>query len=304
MSKNISNDNSRDFIEVLSNNIFFIFSSTFILTFIALLYIIFLPNFFTSSSLLKVSVNDSGNNSSGLSAYAGLASLAGVSMPAAGEDKGMIAIETIKSRSFLKRLISFEGVLENIVAAKYYDFDKKKIIYDESIYNQKTKTWVIEKPSYLEAYEYYEDFMTVSQNKASGFISLSYEHVSPQFSYELTSLIIREINLLMKFKDMKESSDSLIYLQNILEETNNTNIKLQLNQMIENQLRTQMLSNIRDDYLLMAIDPPFIAEEKSSPRRAILCIIFLIINFILSISFLIIREFFNFKRKKITRGLS
>jgi uncharacterized protein involved in exopolysaccharide biosynthesis len=303
MSKNISNDSSRDFIEVLSNNVFFIFSSTFILTFIAVLYIIFLPNFFTSSSLLKVSVNDNGNSASGLSAYAGLASLAGVSMPTAGDDKGMIAIETIKSRSFLKRLISFEGVLENIVAAKYYDFDKEKIVYDESIYNQKTKTWVIEKPSYLEAYEYYEEFMSVSQNKATGFISLSYEHVSPQFSYELTSLIIKEINLLMKFKDMKESSDSLIYLQNILEETNNTNIKLQLNQMIENQLRTQMLSNIRDDYLLMAIDPPFIAEEKSSPRRAILCIIFLLINFILSISLLIIRESFALKSKKIIRGL-
>ena len=27
-----------------------------------------------------------------------------------------------------------------------------------------------------------------------------------------------------------------------------------------------MLSNIRDDYLLMPIDPPFIPEEKSSPQ--------------------------------------
>ena len=298
MNQNISNSNKKNLTEILLNNVFFIFSSTFILTSIAVLYIIFLPNFFTSSSLLKVGVSDSGNSSSGLSAYAGLASLAGVSMPTAGEDKGMIAIETIKSRSFLKRLISFEGILENIVAAKYYDFDKETIIYDESMYNQKTNSWIIEKPSYLEAYEYYEEFMSISQNKATGFISLSYEHVSPQFSYELTSLIIKEINLLMKFKDMKESSDSLIYLENILEETNNANIKLQLNQMIENQLRTQMLSNIRDDYLLMAIDPPFIAEEKSSPRRAILCIMFLFISFIFTISIVIIKESFSVKSKE------
>ena len=212
----------------------------FIDTLIALLFIILLPNFYTSSALLKVSFPENNQSSSGLSAYSGLASLAGISLPTAQEDKGMVAIETIKSRSFLKKLITFfDNVLINIVAAKSYDFEKDQIIYDEALYDINTNKWVNGEPTYLEAYEYYEEFMSISQNKATGFISLSYEHVSPKFSYEFISLIIKEINLLMKEKDIKESSDSLTFFEGLLEDTNNRNIKLQLNQIIENQVENK-----------------------------------------------------------------
>lgn len=294
------NHKSDDLLDVLLNNKILLTSITLFFTLVAIIIIIFLPNYFTSTSLLKVSFPDNNQNSSGLSAYAGLASLAGVSLPTASEDKGMVAIETIKSRSFLEKLISYDGVLENIVAAKSYDFDSEEIIYDESIFNNKTARWIGKKPSYLEAYEFYEEYMSVNQNKATGFITLSYEHVSPKFAYEFVSLIIKEINFLMKEKDIKESSDSLIYLESLIEDTNNTNIKLQLNQMIENQLRTKMLSNIRDDYLLMPIDPPYVPEEKSSPRRSILSIMSLIIGFVFSIIFVLTREIlFSKKIKKL-----
>lgn len=284
------NSESKDLIEVLLNQKLFIVSLTSLITLLLMAYIVFLPNYFTSSALLKVSFPDNNKSSSGLSSYAGLASLAGVSLPTASEDKGMVAIETIKSRSFLEHLISFEGVLENIIAAKYYDFDNKKVIFDNEIYDDEKKSWIGSKPSYLEAFEFYEEYMNISQNKATGFISLSYEHVSPEFAYDFITLILREINLLMKAKDIKESSDSLAYLEGLLEETKNTNIKLQLNQMVENQLRTKMLSNIRDDYLLMSIDPPYVPEEKSSPRRSILSIMSLILSLVLSIFIVLARE--------------
>lgn len=298
---NDTNDNNRtDLFNILISARLFIVCVTLSITLIALLFIILLPNFYTSSALLKVSYSENNQSSSGLTAYSGLASLAGISLPTAQEDKGMVAIETIKSRSFLKKLITFDNVLINIVAAKSYDFEKDQIIYDEALYDINTNKWVNGEPTYLEAYEYYEEFMSISQNKATGFISLSYEHVSPKFSYEFISLIIKEINLLMKEKDIKESSDSLTFLEGLLEDTNNRNIKLQLNQIIENQLRTKMLSNIRDDYLLMPIDPPFIPEEKSSPRRSILSIMSLILGFILSIFFVLLKEVF-FKKKTLNK---
>ena len=290
------NHKSRDLLEVLLNNKILITTITLFFTLVAVIIIIFLPNYFTSTSLLKVSFPDDNQNSSALSSYAGLASFAGISLPTPSEDKGMVAIETIKSRSFLEKLISYDGVLENIVAAESYDFSSDKMIYDESIFDSNTAQWIDEKPSYLEAYEFYEEYMSVTQNKANGFITLSYEHVSPKFAFELVSLIIKEINFLMKEKDIKESDSSLIYLETLLEDTNNTNIKIQLNQMIENQLRTKMLSNIRDDYLLVPIDPPYLPEEKSSPRRSILSIMSLIFGFIFSFLIVLIRAIFFSKK--------
>ena len=68
--------------------------------------------------------------------------------------------------------------------------------------------------------------------------------------------------------------------------------------MIENQLRTKMLSNIRDDYLLMSIDPPYVPEEKSSPRRSILSIMSLILSFVLSILIVLAREILSVTKTK------
>tara|TARA_B100000475_G_C14991947_1_gene312659 strand:+ start:101 stop:1006 length:906 start_codon:yes stop_codon:yes gene_type:complete len=289
-------DNIIDLLKILWSNKFPLLFITVLLTALLVGYILFLPNYYTSSSLLKVSYPDKSEASSGLSRYAGIASLAGVSLPSASEDKGQVAIETIKSRSFLKHLISFDGVLEKLVATKAYDHNREKIIYDETIYNDNLRKWVKSKPSYLEAYDHYEDYMNISLNKATGFISLSYEHISPQFSFEFTNLIIRELNILSREIDIKESSDSLLYLEGLLEDTKQTSIKISINQMIESQLRTKMLSNIRDDYLLSPIDPPFIPELKSSPARAVLSIMSLMLSFFMSILIVLAKELIFYKK--------
>ena len=306
-SKNIKNENNNkdsheidndiDILKILYTKKSSISYITILLTFLLVIYIIFLPNFYKSSSLLKVSYPENNEASSGLSRYAGIASLAGVSLPTTSEDKGKIAIEIIKSRAFLKNLTTFDGVLEKLVATKSYSDKTNTITYDDTIFNSNTGKWIEGRPSYLEAYEYYEDYMSVSQNKATGFISLSYEHMSPIFAYEFTNLIIQELNKLSREKDIKESTDAISFLEGLLDENNQTNIELSINQMIESQLRTKMLSNIRDDYLLSPIDPPYISEKKSSPSRAILSIMSLMFSFIASLLIILLKEMNFYNRK-------
>ena len=72
--------------------------------------------------------------------------------------------------------------------------------------------------------------------------------------------------------------------------------------MIENQLRTNMLSNIRDEYLLMPIDPPFIPERKSSPNRSTLSIIGAIFSFFFSVFFIIIREILTSNKLRVFKA--
>jgi len=275
---------------------------TILLTSLFLLIIINMPNQYKSSALLKVSYPENSEGASGLSRYAGIASIAGLSLPTASEDKGQVAIETIKSRSFVKKLISFDGVLEKLMATKSYDSRTKEIIFNEDVFDPKNGKWLKEKPTYLEAYRVYDRKMSISQDKSTGFISLSFEHLSPIFAYEFANLIIRELNKISKERDIRESNDALIYLEEQSAETSQTNIKLSINQMIENQLRTNMLSNIRDEYLLMPIDPPFIPERKSSPSRSTLSIIAAIFSFFFSVFIILIKEILTSKKLRIFKA--
>jgi LPS O-antigen subunit length determinant protein (WzzB/FepE family) len=61
--------------------------------------------------------------------------------------------------------------------------------------------------------------------------------------------------------------------------------------LIEEQTKTIMFANVRDEYVLKTIDPALIPELKSGPKRALICIVGTLLGIILSFFFLVLRFF-------------
>jgi capsular polysaccharide biosynthesis protein len=295
-----------DIIEILSviwSSKFFIASLTFLFLFFSVLYSISLTNIYTSSALLQI--NDS-NENDGLSSlnsqFGGFASIAGISLPSSGPNKSDYAIETIKSRDFVRHLLQFKGVTENLIAAKSFDRPSKKIIYDSNTYDSVSNKWVREVPlgrekipSYLEIYPIYNDLLNVSVDSESGFIYLSFSHLSPIFAKDFLDLVIDELNAISKIKDLEESGLALDFLQDQLLTVQQTDMRKTLNAMVETQLKTKMLVNVRKDYLVSAIDSSFIPEIRSSPSRLIICVLGAFFGIVFSILIVLMR-FFTFSK--------
>ena len=261
---------------------------------IALITSLILVNFYTSETLLYVKNQSKTPNV--LSQYAGLASMAGISLPGSGGgDKALEIIEMIKSRAFLKHLLTFEEILPALIAAKSYDKSTGKINFDRSLYDPIKNNWVDEeganKPSYLEAYKKYLEVILVSHDKLSGFISIKVEHVSPLFAKEFLELVIKEANTLMRERDLEQSSMAIDYLKTELAKTSYVEIKSSINSLIEAQLETQMMARLNNDYILGTIEPPFIPEEKSRPTRALICILGFVFGIVVSISSLFLENY-------------
>ena len=56
-----------------------------------------------------------------------------------------------------------------------------------------------------------------------------------------------------------------------------------------------MFANVRDEYVFKTIDAAIVPEEKSGPKRALLCILGVLLGGMLSITLVIIRYFMNKK---------
>lgn len=259
-------------------------------------YSLSLPNYYKSESILSVA---SASNQSSLSSYAGLASMAGINLPSQGEDKGIIVIETIESREFLKHLLTFDEILQSIMAAESYDVISKQLSFNQEKYNTDSGIWVRDfkegqqaRPSYLEAHKIYKEQVAISKDKASGLIYLSVEHISPVFAKEFSDLIIREANVLLRQRDLKISTEALTFLKSEISKTSLVSIKDSINQLIQTQLEKQMMAKVNEDYALMIIEPPFIPELKAGPSRALICIVGTILGFACSLIFVIIRKSF------------
>lgn len=261
-----------------------------------------LTNFYKSESI--VTLRNNSQNQGMFSQFSNAASLIGVNLQSSSDEKAVTAIELIKSRYFVKHLISFDNVLPSIMAAKSYDVGTRKLNYDPEIYDSESGVWLREpkngntKPSYLEVYEeYHENLMTISQNNQTGFISINIEHISPIFAKEFLELIIRETNFLLKRKDMELSSEALKYLKSELSKTSLVEIRESIHTLIEAQLETQMMTKINEDYVLTEVEPPFIPERKSKPIRSIIVILSTIFGSIMGIIIILLRYYF-FKKSQ------
>lgn len=278
----------------------FILKATLIASLVSVLFSLSLTNYYRSNSILFISDSSSSLQSS-FSQFGGLASLAGITLPSAGQDKSQLVIETIKSREFFRHLITYDDILPNIMASKGFDANSQKIIYDNTIFDEESRKWKkpwyrklfsgrSPIPSYLEAHEEYLEIISASKDKITGHIYISAEHVSPIFAKNLVELIIREANTLLRNQDLKESSDALEYLSQEINKTSLIEIKDSVNDLIKAQLETQMIAKISDDYILKTIEPPYVPERKSKPDRAIISIIGTLLGMILSIIFIYIRN--------------
>ena len=255
-----------------------------------------LNNHYKSESLLLAR---SSSENQGLSKYSNLAAMAGISLPSSGDDKAAQTIELIKSRKFVKHLLTFENILPSILAAKSYNNSTQELLFNQKLYESETKTWKNKPknnrtmiPSYLEAHKKYIGMLSISQNKKTGFISINIEHISPVFAKDFLELIIRESNELLRKKDMEESKQGLEYLTSELSKTPFVEIKESINDLIAVQLEKQMLAQINQDYILIDIEPPFIPEQKSKPTRTIICVLGTMLGGMLSVLIVLIRHYF------------
>ena len=251
-----------------------------------------LTNIYRSETILQPRNADEG----GLSQYAGLASMAGISLPSAGGDSSIEVMEIIKSRSFVKHLISFENVLPSLMAAETYNESTKELTFNPELYNSEKKQWLKgpsankPKPTYIDAHTNYIRKLKVEQSIKTGLVTITFEHISPVFAQEFLALIVSEANNLKRQKDIVSSEKAISYLNEELANTPLAAIKESINQLIEDQLQKMMMAKVHEEYSLVVIEPPFIPEVRFFPVRSLISIIGTLIAGVIAVIFVLMRE--------------
>jgi len=271
----------RELWNVLWNGKWVIIGITFVFAIASVLYAISLPNIYKSEALLAPAEENSGGGLAGMAgSLGGLASLAGVNIGGGGVDKTAIAIEILKSREFNAQFVQKYDLLIPLMAAKGWDRKLNQLVIDKDIYDEAKKKWVREpkppraaEPSLQEAYKEFMELLDVSKDKEIGLVSLGVEHYSPRIAKEWVDLLVKEINAEVKQRDMEEARKSIEYLSNQLEKTAISDMKAVFYELIEEQTKTVMFAEVRDEYVFKTIDEAVSPELKFKPKRSLICIL-------------------------------
>jgi len=264
----------------------------------AVAYALSLPNIYKSQALLAPAAQE--QSGAGLaSQFGGLASLAGISLGGGGGiDKTGLAIEIMKSRLFISKFITKHDLLVPLMASKGWDQNSNQLIYNEQAYDVSEQKWLREvkapftpQPSAQQAYKAFSALINISQDKKSSMVTISVKHYSPVVAKQWLDWLIDAINQEMKTRDLTEAHKSINYLELQLGKTRLNELQNVLYQIIEEQTKTIMFAEVREQYAFKTIDPALVPELKDGPKRALICVLGVLLGGMLGVFIVLIRHF-------------
>lgn len=267
----------------------------------SVIFALSLPNMYKSQMVLAPAQSDSKGGLSGLaSQYGGLAAMAGINLGGGDSSRIVQAVELMKSWPFLEGFINKYNLKPQIMAVESWNIKTNELIYDYDIYNPEIKTWTREvdleagetpEPTSYETFEALSSMLSITIDEETGLLKISIEHFSPQIAFEWVGLLKQEVNSFYQKKDMLEAQKNIDYLKAKIAETNVTDMQSVFYKMIESQTKTLMLAEVSHQYLIKTVIPAKIAEEKSSPKRALICILGTLLGAMFGLMFVLIRYF-------------
>ena len=261
------------------------------------LYALSIPNTYKAEAVLT-SANDS--KTSGIaSQLGGLASLAGINLGGGGSDGKAIALATLQSRQFLNAFVNKYDLLVPLVAGDKWDPAQDTLLIDPEMYDEQQQKWVREvspgkspQPTDWDAYKEFKKILAVSESKDTGLVTLSITHLSPTIAKEWVDQLVIDLNTWVKNNSLNDTRRNISYLEAQIEKTNIADMQSVFYQLIEEQTKNLMLAEVQDEFAFKIIDPAVVPEEKVGPKRALICVLAVLLGGMLGTAIVLIRYAF------------
>ncbi|MFD2168202.1 Wzz/FepE/Etk N-terminal domain-containing protein [Thalassotalea euphylliae] len=266
-------------------------------TALAIALAISLPNKYTAKVLLVPIKEEQDGLASLAKSFGGLAGMAGLKLGRnRGPDKTDIALEVLKSQTFIEAFIKKHNLAVPLMAAKNSDPVTYELEFNEKVYDVKASKWIREvkapktpEPSAEELSEAFLKILEIEVVPKTGFVQLSVEFFSPVLAQQWLTLLVEEINSVVKEQDKREALSSLDYLNEVILQTDNRRMHETFYQLIEEQTKTLMLVESRPEYVLKTVAPAVVPEKRTSPKRALIVVFGGLVGGILAVLFVVIR---------------
>ncbi len=256
------------------------------------------PNIYKSSVLLAPASGESNQMGALASQFGGLASFAGINLGSGSTSSTDLAIATLKSRKFLTAFVNRHNLKVALFAADKWDESTGELLVDDEMYDVKSNIWIREvesgkspEPSDWEVYKLFSQLVVISSDKETGLVTLSIELISPILAKQWVEWLILDLNQEMRRAESEEVERNISFLQSQLELTKLADMRTIFYQLIEDQLQTKMLLQVKTEYTFKTIDPAVVAEEKSKPKRALIVVLGILLGGMFATMIVIMRYF-------------
>jgi uncharacterized protein involved in exopolysaccharide biosynthesis len=207
----------------------------------------------------------------------GLVSLAGVTVGGGGSVE---PLAILRSRDFAAAFIEDHNLLP--------------IMFPDS-WDQETGSWIAEdveqQPDIRDAVEEFrKKVIVVSEDTATGLVSLSVRWTDPVLSADWANLLVDQINDHLRQRTLVEAESNIKYLQQELAETNIVTLQESIGRLLEAELQKVMLARGNKEFAFRVIDQAQVPKTRFKPNRKLIVVLATFLGGFLAVMFVFARH--------------
>lgn len=239
----------------------------------------------------------SGPNLGGLS---GLASLAGVSLPSSSSNDVTIFKFMLQSEEIASKVLIDEDLIKNIFESEW---DNNQQIFvppptgSLSPYFRKFKQLLTGKkpPEYITPNAarlaiWMKDSFSVSQDKDSGFLTLSSETAKPNLMLKVMTQAAFETDRLLKDRYVQSSEQTMNFYQEKISQARAREHREALAKLIASEDQKLMLASRGEFFVIKPITAPSVSLEPTSPKYSLTLALSIVLGAFLGSAIVLIRN--------------
>lgn len=203
------------------------------------------PVYSAQAVVAPVDAGDAGPMSSLASQFGGLAGLAGASLPGNRSTQNHMAV--LRSRSLVEEFIRRNELLDDLSPP---DGAPHSLWYAVKHFREKV--------------------LLISEDDKSGTTRVAVNWTDPAVAAQWANGLVALANELIRARALAEAQKNIEYLNKQIAATNVIGIERVMYGLIENETKTLMLANAREEYAFRVVDPAVAPELRSRPKRKLM----------------------------------
>jgi uncharacterized protein involved in exopolysaccharide biosynthesis len=190
----------------------------------------------------------------------GIASLAGVNLPAA-DNSTLEAQAVLQSRSLAEAFIT--------------RYDLLPALLSDQPSNSRT-TW-----AGVEHFK--DDVLGIQEDARKGTTTIAIDWTDPVVAARWANEYVALANEVIRSRAIEESTKNIAYLNHQISQTTVMELQRVMYNLVESETKTLMLANARSEYAFTVVDPAVPPERRISPKRTVIVAVGLVTGLMLGL---------------------
>jgi uncharacterized protein involved in exopolysaccharide biosynthesis len=201
-----------------------------------------------------------------LGQFSGLAALAGVDIPGAGEQE---PVAVLKSNAFSRAFIEDQKLMAVLLEGQSFD--------DAPDIRDAVKT-------------FNTNIRSVTEDKKTGLVTLSIRWKDPETAANWANLLVERLNDRLRNQALAESERNVAYLQREIAASSVVSLQQSMGRVLEGEMQKLMLARGNEEFAFKVIDRAVPPKQRDAPKRALIAIVSLLAGGFLGIIAVFIRK--------------